>query len=383
MERTYLDHAATTPLDAEVAEAMASALREGWGNASSIHAEGRAARARLDRARDDVAAAIGARAREIVFTGGGSEADNLALRGVLAAGGHPGVAISAIEHHAVLDTATDLARAGARLHVLPVDRYGVVDPADVSRALDEGVSLVSVMHANNEIGTIEPIGEIGALCRARGVPFHTDAVQSVGHLPFDVRALPVDLASISGHKLGGPVGFGALYVREGVRILPVQTGGGQERGLRPGTEAVAAAVGFALALRLTRARREREAARLVALRERLVAGVLARVPDALLTGHPAERLPGHASFVVRGAPGGSLVMALDLEGFAVSSGSACAAGLAEPSHVLLAAGFDRAAAACSLRVTLGPGTTADAVDAFLAVLPRAVGRVRSAGTMRV
>src|SRR5712692_9069350 len=290
MARVYLDHAATTPVDPEVAEAMARVLRETSGNPSSIYAEGRAARALVDEARTAVAAAIGAEPAEIVFTSGGTEADNLALRGVLTArrsDGKDGLVVSAIEHHAVLDTAHDLERnAHVRLTVVGVDRDGRVDPRDVARAIDDRTGLVSIMHANNEIGTVEPIAEIGRICRERGVAFHTDAVQTVGALDFDVRRLPVDLVSINAHKFYGPKGVGALYARRGTRLATMQTGGGQEKGRRTGTENVAGIVGLGMAMRLARERRAEESPRQASLRDRLITGVLAGVPDAVLTGHP-------------------------------------------------------------------------------------------------
>ena len=385
MDRVYLDHAATTPVDPEVAEAMARVLRETHGNPSSIYAEGRAARALVDEARDQVAEAIGAEPAEIVFTSGGTEADNLALRGRLkVADGRDGLVTSSIEHHAVIDTARDLAAHGqARLVVIGVDRYGAVDPEAVREAIDERTSLVSVMHANNEIGTIEPIEAIGTICRERGVTFHSDAVQSVGALPFDVREMPVDLVSINAHKFYGPKGVGALFVRRGTRLATIQTGGGQEKGRRTGTENVAGIVGLGAAMHIARERRETESARQARLRDRIIAGVLARVPGAMLTGHPTWRLPNNASFCIPGTEGESLIVGLDLEGFAVSSGSACTSGETEPSSVLLALGLDRELAKGSLRVTVGRSTTEAQVDAFLAALERVVERVRSATAVAV
>jgi len=381
MRRVYLDHAATTPVDPEVAEAMARVYRDVPGNPSSIYAEGQAARALVDEAREQVAAAIGASPAEIVFTSGGTEADNLALRGVLKAhrGERDGLVTTAIEHHAVLDTAHDLAlNAHVRLRVVDVDRDGRVSPDAIAAAIDERTSLVSVMHANNEIGTLQPIAEIGAICRGAGVPLHSDAVQTVGALELDVRKTPVDLVSLNAHKFYGPKGVGALYVRKGTRIATMQTGGGQEKGRRTGTENVAGIVGLGVAMRIATERRVSESARQAALRDRIIDGVLARVPDAVLTGHRTERLPNNASFVVRGADGASLVMALDIAGFAVSSGSACTSGDTEPSHVILALGIDRETAKGSLRVTVGRGTTDADVDAFLAALPEVVARVRVA-----
>ena len=380
MKRVYLDHAATTPVDPEVAEAMTRVLTETHGNPSSVYAEGRAARALVDRARDEVAAALGADASEIVFTSGGTEADNLALRGTFLArkADGDGIVTTAIEHHAVLDTAHELAeRHRARLTVLPVDRHGRVSAQDVEAALDARTVLVSVMHGNNEIGTLQPIAEIGRVCAARGVTFHTDAVQTVGALPFDVGAIPVDLVSVNAHKFYGPKGVGALYIRKGTRIATVQTGGGQERGRRTGTENVAGIVGLGVAMRLAQAHREAESARQARLRDRLIEGVRARVPDAILTGHPTERLPNNASFCFPGTQGEALVVSLDLAGFAVSSGSACTSGSTEPSHVITALGLDRATAQGSLRLTVGRGTTEADVDALLAALPPIVARLRS------
>ena len=386
MDRVYLDHAATTPVDPDVAEAMSRVLQDTHGNPSSIYAEGRAARAAVDRARDEVAAAIEAEPSEIVFTSGGTEADNLALRGALKArrDERDGLVTTAIEHHAVIDTARDLERyAHVRLTVVGVDRQGVVDPAAMREAIDERTSLVSVMHANNEIGTIEPIAEIGALCRDRGVTFHSDAVQTVGALEVDVRKIPVDLLSINAHKFYGPKGVGALYVRRGTRLATMQTGGGQEKGRRTGTENVAGIVGLGVAMRIARERRATESPRQARLRDRLISGVRTRVPDVVLNGHPTDRLPNNASFCVPGTDGESLIVALDLEGFAVSSGSACTSGETEPSHVLLALGLDREVAKGSLRVTVGRSTTEADVDAFVRALEHIVARLRNAAAVAV
>jgi len=379
-KRVYLDHAATTPVAPEVAEAMARVLGATHGNPSSVYAEGRAARALVDQARDEVAAALGAEPAEIVFTSGGTEADNLALRGTFFArrADGDGIVTTAIEHHAVLDTAHDLAeREHARLVVLPVDGEGRVTAAEVERALDPGTVLVSVMHGNNEIGTLQPIGEIGAVCRARGVAFHSDAVQTVGALPFDVARIPVDLVSVNAHKFYGPKGVGALYVRRGTRLATMQTGGGQERGRRTGTENVAGIVGLGVAMRLAQAHREAESARQARLRDRLIDGVRTRIPDSILTGHRTERLPNNASFCFPGTQGEALVVSLDLAGFAASSGSACTSGSTEPSHVILALGIDRATAQGSLRLTVGRETTEADVDALLEALPPIIARLRS------
>jgi cysteine desulfurase len=381
MRRVYLDHAATTPVDPEVAELMAQVLRDVPGNPSSIYAEGRRARALVDRAREEVARAIGADPAEIVFTSGGTEADNLALRGVLKSreGEADGIVTTAIEHHAVLDTAHDLEAHGqARVTVIGVDRNGRVSPSAVRAALDERTAVVSVMHGNNEIGTLQPIAEIGALCRERGIPFHSDAVQTVGALEIDVRALPVDLLSVNAHKFYGPKGVGALYVRTGTRIATVQTGGGQEKGRRTGTENVAGVVGLGAALRIATATRAAESARQAGLRDALIAGIRSGIPDARLTGHPTERLPNNASFCFAGTQGEALVVSLDLDGFSASSGSACTSGNTDPSHVLLALGLDRDLAQGSLRLTLGRATTRADVEALLAALPPIVARLRAA-----
>jgi cysteine desulfurase len=381
MRRVYLDHAATTPVDPEVADLMAQVLRDVPGNPSSIYAEGRRARVLVDRARDEVAQAIGAEPAEIVFTSGGTEADNLALRGVLKAreGEADGIVTTAIEHHAVLDTAHDLEAHGqARVSVIGVDRAGRVSPAAIRAALDERTAVVSVMHGNNEIGTLQPIAEIGAICRERGVTFHSDAVQTVGALEIDVRAIPIDLLSVNAHKFYGPKGVGALYVRRGTRIATVQTGGGQEQGRRTGTENVAGVVGLGAALRIATAKRAAESARLARLRDALIAGIRTRIPDATLTGHPTERLPNNASFCFSGTQGEALVVSLDLEGFSVSSGSACTSGNTDPSHVLLALGLERDLAQGSLRLTLGRSTTDDDIAALLAALPAIVARLRAA-----
>jgi cysteine desulfurase len=386
VDRVYLDHAATTPVDPEVAEAMARVLRETHGNPSSIYAEGRAAREAVDRARDEVAAAINAEPSEIIFTSGGTEADNLALRGALKArrDERDGLVTTAIEHHAVIDTARDLERyAHVRLTVVAVDRQGLVDPAAIRDGIDERTSLVSVMHANNEIGTIEPIAEIGAMCRELGVTFHSDAVQTVGALEVDVRKIPVDLLSINAHKFYGPKGIGALYVRRGTRLATMQTGGGQEKGRRTGTENVAGVVGLGVAMRIARQRRASESPRQARLRDRLISGVRTRVPDAVLNGHPTQRLPNNASFCIPGTDGESLIVALDLEGFAVSSGSACTSGETEPSQVLLALGVDRELAKGSLRVTVGRSTAEANVDAFVEAVARVVARLRGTAAVAV
>jgi cysteine desulfurase len=374
----YLDHAATSPLRSGVLDAMLPYLTEHHGNPSSIHASGRRARQALDEAREEIAAALGAKPREIVFTSGGTEADNLALRGLAWAGTARGrhVITSSVEHKAVMSTCAMLERSGFEVTYLPVDRYGRVDPDDVASAITDRTTFVSVMTANNEVGTLQPVAEIGAICRERRVPFHTDAVQSAAFGPPTPDPWQATAISLSAHKLGGPKGIGALYVRQGTPMVPQLTGGAQERQRRAGTENVAAAAGFAAAVRLAHA----DTTPLVPLRDRLIAG-LAALPGVALTGHPTERLPNSASFVFDGIEGGDLVAALDLEGIETSTGSACTTGSVEPSHVLLAMGIDEATAHGSLRLTIGPETSAEDVERTIAVIADCVGRLRAASAL--
>jgi cysteine desulfurase len=376
----YLDHAATTPLRAEALEAMLPYLGEHWGNPSSIHASGRRARQGLDEAREVVAGVLGCRAREVVFTSGGSEADNLALKGIAWAASARGrhIITSAVEHKAVLHSCAVLERHGFEVTYLGVDARGRVDPGELSAAITEHTTLVSVMYANNEVGTVQPIAELAAMCRARGVTFHTDAVQAAGFLPIATDPLQVSALSLGAHKVYGPKGVGALYVRSGTQLLPQQSGGSQERQRRAGTENVAAIVGFARALQLAQAdpaARDVENARLAGLRDGLLRGLL-QIPGTRLTGHPTERLPNSASVAFEGLEGGDLVAALDLEGIEASTGSACTTGSVEPSHVLLAMGIDADLARGSLRLTLGRGTTQADVDRALEVTAIIVARLR-------
>lgn len=382
----YLDHAATTPLHPEVLEAMLPFLTEHYGNPSSLHASGRRARQGLDEARETVARILGAKPREIVFTGGGSESDNLAIKGVAWAASARGrhMITSAVEHKAVLNSCAILERSGFEVSYLPVDRYGRIDPADVAATITDRSTLVSIMYANNEVGTIQPIAEVGAICRERGVLFHTDAVQAAGFLPLEVDALGVDLLSLGAHKLYGPKGVGALFVRQGTPLLPQMQGGSHERQRRAGTENVAGIVGFARALELAQAdaaARDAENARLTALRDRLLAGCAA-LPGVEATGHPDERLPNNASLLIDGVEGGDLVAALDLDGIAASTGSACTSGATDPSHVLLAMGFDPQRAHGSLRLTAGRSTTEAEVDRAVEVIASVVARMRDAGAPR-
>jgi cysteine desulfurase len=377
--QVYFDHAATTPTRPEVVEAMLPYFQERWGNPSSIHTSGREAAAGMDQARGQVAALVGALPEEIVFTSSGTEADNQALVGISLArekkGNH--IITSAIEHHAVLHTAQYLEKRGLQVTYLPVDSTGLVDPNDVRKAITDRTILVSIMHANNEIGTIEPIAEIGAICRERDVILHTDAVQTVGHVPLNVRELNVDLLSLSAHKFYGPKGVGALFVRKGVRISPLIHGGGHERGRRSSTENVPGIVGLGEAARLAVRDLDWEVQHSTQLRDRLIEGVLGRVPDAILTGHPTQRLPNSASVCVRYVEGESMLLNLDFEGIAASSGSACTSGSLEASHVLLAIGLPHDLAHGSLRLTVGRGNTPAEVDHFLTVFPPIVEKLRA------
>jgi cysteine desulfurase len=379
----YLDHSATTPVDPRVVEAMLPYFSESYGNASGLHRQARASARALDQARRDVADIFGCKPKEVVFTSCGTESDNLAIRGVawaakLAGKGHH-LITSPIEHHAVTHTFNQLCdRFGFEQTVLPVDRSGRVNPDDVARAIRPDTVLISIMYANNEVGTVEPLAEIGALARERRILFHTDAVQAGGYLDLSVDRLNADLLSLSGHKFYAPKGVGLLYVRQGTTLLPQQTGGGHEGNRRAGTENVPYIVGLAAALKLAQQERETENTRLIALRDRLVSGVLAALPDAQLTGHPEQRLPGHASFVVPGVDASGLLMHLDTVGVCAASGSACTSGMPEPSHVLLSMGIDYTLALGALRLTLGRSNTQADVDYVLDVLPGIVERLRSA-----
>jgi cysteine desulfurase len=389
---TYLDHAATTPMLPQAVAAMSAELAV-LGNPSSLHASGRRARRRVEEAREQLAAAVGARPVEVIFTGGGTESDNLAVKGIFwarrdADARRVRVLASAVEHHAVLDVAQWLAdEQGAVVEWLPVDGDGRVRPGtlrDAIAAAPETVALATVMWANNEVGTIQPIAELAAVAHEYGVPLHTDAVQAVGAVPIDFAATGVDALTLTGHKLGGPVGAGALLLGRDVPAQPVLHGGGQERDLRSGTLDTAGVVAFALAVEHATGHRDGYAARVGALRDELVAGVRAIVPDAVLNGAPPgpDRLPGNAHFSFPGCEGDALLMLLDAAGIECSTGSACSAGVTEPSHVLLALGADRACAKSSLRFSLGHTSTAADVAHLLDVLGPAVERARRAGLTR-
>jgi cysteine desulfurase len=375
----YLDYAATSPVLPEVREAMLPFLEDRWGNPSSIYATGREARKGVDEAREKLALALGCAPEEVVFTGSGTEADNLAVKGTAWAledkGRH--ILLPKIEHHAVLDAAKWLATRGFDVDYVRVDEFGGVATDDVEAKLRDDTILVCLMLANNEIGTIEPVADVAALCRERGVLTFTDAVQALGKIHVDVRALGVDMAAFSAHKIGGPKGTGALYVRRGVKVIPHTHGGGQERGRRSGTENPAGVVGFATAAEVVTHELDIEPARWTTLRDRLWAGVRDRVDDVRLNGHPTERLPHNLHVSVRGVVGEDVLLMLDAKGICASTGSACQSGSVEPSYVLSACGIERKWAEGALRFTVGRGTTNEDVDAVLDALPPIVDRMRS------
>ncbi|MEO6794832.1 MAG: cysteine desulfurase family protein [Mycobacterium sp.] len=381
----YLDHAATTPMYPEVIEAMAAAMRS-VGNASSLHAAGRTARRRMEESRESIAAQLGARPSEVVFTAGGTDGDNLAIKGIYWARrdvdpGRRRIVTTEVEHHAVLDSVNWLAaHEGAEITWLPTAPDGSVSPAALREALQDldDVALVSVMWANNEVGTVLPVAELAAVAAEFGVPMHSDAVQAVGALPVDFGASGLSALSLAAHKFGGPCGVGALLVRRDVSCVPLLHGGGQERDIRSGTPDVVGSIGMATALEIAVGSLEVTADRIAALRDRLIDGVLASIADTCVNGSRTDRLPGNAHFTFAGCEGDSLLMLLDANGIECSTGSACTAGVARPSHVLTAMGADPVAARGSLRLSLGHTSVDDDVDAVLAVLPGAVGRARQA-----
>lgn len=381
--RVYLDYNATTPVAPAVLEAMLPFLGENFGNAGSVHTPGQRARAAVDAARESVAALIGAKPSEIVFTSGGTEADNLALFGSVAASTKQRrhVITTAIEHHAILHTCEELERQGIGVTVVPVSQsrqtQGIVDPEEIRRALRPETVLISVMHANNELGVIQPIEEIGRIAAEAGVRFHCDAVQSAGKVLLDVNRLGVDLLSISAHKFCGPKGVGALYVRSGTPLSPRFFGGHAERDRRPGTENVPGIVGIGKASELARNLLAEDSARIGALRDRLEAALLERIPVARVNGDRTHRVPNTTNMSFPGAGGEALLIALDLQGIACSTGAACSSGSTEPSHVLLAAGLSRDDARSSLRFSLGRPTTAEEIDCAISVIPAVVERIRA------
>lgn len=377
----YLDYAATTPVDARVLSAMMPYFQEHFGNPSSIHIYGQRAEAALEKSRETLARYLHCQPEEVIFTSCGSESDNLALRGIALAEnqrrGANHILISPVEHHAVSRTAEQLAaHFGFELEFVPADPFGIVSPDEVKKRLRPTTAVVSVIYANNEIGSINPIAEIGKVCRQHGIPFHTDAVQAAAYLPIEVEALHVDCLSIGAHKFYGPKGVGALYLRNGTPILPILTGGGQEFGLRAGTSNVPYIVGMAEAFRLANEERASRTAHLTPLRDQIIHHVLETIPEVQLSGHATHRLPNHASFVFHHVDGNALLAALDAHGFCCSSGSACKTGSPEPSEVLTHIGFTREWALGSLRVTLGTPTQSNHVQEFLATLPYVVENLR-------
>jgi len=378
--RVYLDHNATTPVAPPVADRMDQAVRDAWGNASSVHHFGQQAKAVVDEARAQVAALLGGQASEVVFTGGGTEGDNFAIRGAaeaLEASGRTHLIATAIEHEAVLNTLKALARRGWTVTLLPADQSGIVQPQALQEAITDRTALVSVMHANNEIGTIQPIAEIAAIARAHGALVHTDAVQTAGKIPIDVKTMGVDLLSISAHKFYGPKGVGALWLRKGVRLFPFITGGRQERNRRAGTENVPGIAGIGAAAERARQKMPEETARLRVLRDRLEQGILASVPGATRNGAAEPRVTNTTNISFDRIESESLLIGLDLEGIAVSSGSACSSGTLEPSHVLKAMGLPHARTLSSIRFSLGESNTEEDVDRVIRVLPPLVEKLRS------
>ena len=379
MRRIYLDYAATTPTHPEVVKAMLPYFTDAFGNPSSIYSYGQEAKGALEGARDKVADLIGAQSSELVFTSGGTEADNFAIKGFAyrnhVKGNH--IITTLIEHAAVINTCKFLERRGFRVTYLPVDGYGLVEPGNIKKAITGKTILISVMHANNEIGTIEPIAKIGKIAKEAGIHFHTDAVQTAGHIPVDVNELGVDLLSMSAHRLYGPKGVGALYIRRGTKLLPVMHGGEQERWRRATTENVPGIVGFGKAAEVSQQEMSQDAERLTYLRDQLIKGLLERIDHTRLNGHPLKRLPNNVNVSVDFVEGESMLLNLDLEGICAATGSACASSSLSPSHVLLAMGLPPEQAHGSLRFTLGKWTTEEEIGRVLEVLPRVVAKLRA------
>jgi cysteine desulfurase len=379
MQRIYLDYAATTPTDPAVVQAMLPYFHDAFGNPSAIYSYGQEAKNALEEARGKVARLIGARDEEIIFTSGGTEADNFALKGAAYANQKKGnhIIISAIEHHAVLESCKFLGKMGYKITYLPVDKYGLVDPDSVKKAITDKTILISVMHANNEIGTIQPIAEIGKIAKEAGILFHSDAVQTAGHIPVNVNDLNVDLLSMSGHKLYGPKGVGVLYIRKGSKLTPFMHGGAQERGRRASTENVPGIVGLGKAAELAGQDLEVEAQRLTGLRDKLISGIVQKVDRTHLNGHPVKRLPNNVNISVEFVEGESMCLNMDIAGICASTGSACSSGSLEASHVLLAIGLEPVQAHGSLRFTLGKWTTEEDIEKVLEILPRIIGKLRA------
>jgi len=379
MKPIYLDHAATTPTDPAVVQAMLPFFTRIYGNPSSMHAFGQEAKRAIEAARDSIASFLGAKPEEIIFTSGGTESNNFILKGIAASSGNRGnhIITSAIEHHAVLESCHYLEKQGFQVTYLPVDRFGLVDLDDVKRNITDKTILIYIMHANNEIGTIEPIAEIGRIARKRGVPFHTDAVQTFGHLPISVDELNIDALSASAHKFYGPKGVGILYLRRGTRIQSFMHGGEQERKRRASTHNVTGIVGFGKAVELAAEGMEKETRQEIFLRDKLISGILERIENTRLNGHPVHRLPNNVNVSVAYIEGESMLLNLDMEGIAVSTGSACTSASLEPSHVLTAIGLPHELAHGSLRLTLGRATTEADIDRMLDVLPGIVKKLRA------
>jgi cysteine desulfurase len=380
MKRIYMDHAATTSTDIEVVKAMEAYFSLKYGNPNSIHSFGQEAREAVEEAREKVAHLIGANNSEIVFTAGGTEADNYAIKGIAWANQKKGnhIITSKIEHHAVLHSCQFLEKQGFKVTYLPVDKYGLIDPEDVKRAITNKTILVTIMHANNEIGTIEPIKETSKIVKKAGIYFHTDSVQTTGHIPIDVNDLGVDMLSMSGHKVYGPNGVGALYLRKGTKIITLIDGGAQEKNRRAGTENVTGIVGLGKATELAEKRLVKGAEdRVVKLRDKLIKGIMNKIGNVRLNGHPINRLPGNANFCFEFIEGESMLLSLDMEGVAASSGSACTSGSLKASHVLLAIGLPPEIAHGSLRLTLGKDNTEEEVDYMIGILPGIIEKLRA------
>ena len=379
MRKVYFDHSATTSVDPRVVEAMLPFLYEKYGNPSSIHSFGRETKVALEEAREAVAEFLKVRAADIYFTSGGTESDNLAIKGVAYELKHKGnhIITSKIEHHAVLHSCEALEKEGFEITYLNPDKYGMVHPESVEKAITKNTILISIMHANNEVGTINPIEEIGKIAQSKGIIFHTDAVQTFGKLPLNLSKLPIDLMAISGHKIYGPKGIGALYIRKGVRLAQLMHGGGHERNRRAGTENIPGIIGLAKAVELRKQSFKKENELVKKLRVRLAEGIAKEIPRAILNGHPEQRLAGHLNLSFQGIEGEALLLSLDLKGIAASSGSACTSGSIDPSHVLLAMGVKPELARSSIRFSLGKDNTEEDVDYTLQILPEIVNRLRS------
>lgn len=378
IKRIYLDYAATTPVDPKAIKAMLPYFTEKFGNSASLHSFGQEAKLALENSRKIIAETLGAKAEEIIFTGSATESNNLAIKGLAFANKAKGkhIIISAIEHDCVLNSANWLEKQGFRITKLPVDKYGLVNPSEVEKVIKDDTILVSVMHANNEIGAIEPIEEIGKICRERGVYFHTDAAQSFGKIIIDVGKMKIDLLTGSSHKMYGPKGAAFLYIREGIKIAPILHGGGHEFGLRPSTVNIPAIVGFAKAVEICQNEMKKESARLTKLRDKLIKNILKKIPDARLNGHPKKRLPNNINFSFSFIEGESIVIELDFYGIAASTGSACSSPKLEPSHVLLACGLKHQEAHGSLRLSLGRWTTEKEINYLMKILPGIIKKLR-------